>query len=116
MKNLAEIPYFRAFSLAFGPQKRYNISATVALTGGIQLYYDCAVQIPDAKGKIITRNKGGATYILYQYGFDYKPDKKYAVPKRAVIGKALPSDHTMMVPNENFQTYFPDVLLPGGTP
>lgn len=116
MKNLAEIPYFRAFPLAFGSQKRYNISATVALNGGVQLYYDCAVQIPNAKGKIITRNKGGATYILYQYGFDYKPDKKYAVPKRAVIGKVLPSDHTMMVPNENFQTYFPDVLLPEELP
>ena len=80
------------------------------------MYYDCAVQIPDAKGKLITRNKGGATYILYQYGFDYKPDKKYAVPKRTVIGKVLPSDKTMMVPNENFQTYFPDVLLPEELP
>ena len=74
------------------------------------------VKIPEQKGKIITKKKGCATYILYQYGSNYKQDKKYAVPLRAIIGKVSPDDPTMMYPNEQFQIYFPDAEIPDELP
>ena len=37
------------------------------------MYYDSAIQTPMVKGKIITKKKGPAVYILYQYGTDYNP-------------------------------------------
>ena len=51
------------------------------------MYFNFAVNIPIEKGKIITKKKGHTTYVLYQYGQIYKPDKKYAVPQRTIIGK-----------------------------
>ena len=56
------------------------------------MYYDFAVKIPAEKAKIFTKDKGGASYVLFQYGTEYKADRKYAVPKRAIIGKIDPSD------------------------
>ena len=76
------------------------------------MYYDFEVDIPAVKGKIITKNKGGATYVLYQYGQEYKSDKRYSIPKRTIIGKVSENDPKMMIPNERFQLYFPDVALP----
>ena len=70
------------------------------------MYYNFTVQIPSIKGKVLTKDKGAATYILYQYGLDYKPDKKYAIPKRTIIGKVDPADRSRMYPNEKFQEYF----------
>ena len=75
------------------------------------MYLNTAVKIPVVKGKIITKKKGGATYILYQYGSEYYPEKRYAVPQRAIVGKVSDADPTLMFPNEKFQTYFPDVAL-----
>ena len=76
------------------------------------MYYDFAVAIPSEKGKIITKKKGSATYVLYQYGQDYHRDKKYSVPKRTIIGKISDLDSSQMYPNERYQTYFPDAALP----
>ena len=75
------------------------------------MYLNTAVKIPVVKGKIITKKKGGATYILYQYGSEYNPEKRYAVPQRTIVGKVSDADPTLMFPNEKFQTYFPDVAL-----
>ncbi len=80
------------------------------------MYLNTTVKIPDQKGKIITKRKGGATYILYQYGSDYKQDKKYAVPLRAIVGKVSPEDPESMYPNEKFQIYFPDAQIPEELP
>ncbi|SEA96820.1 Transposase, partial [Oribacterium sp. KHPX15] len=74
------------------------------------------VEIPKIKGKIITKKKGNARYILYQYGSKYNPEKKYAVPDRAIIGKVTDDDSSMMFPNEKFETYFSDVPLPEKLP
>ena len=46
------------------------------------MYYNFAVQIPSEKGKILTKAKGGSSYVLFQYGSDYKPDKKYAITQK----------------------------------
>ena len=76
------------------------------------MYLNTTVKIPEMKGKIISKKKGGTTYILYQYGSEYNPDKEYAVPLRTIVGKVSPSDATLMFPNEKFHVYFPDAQLP----
>ena len=80
------------------------------------MYLNTTVKIPVLKGKIITKKKGGATYILYQYGSEYNQDKKYAVPQRTIIGKVSADDPTLMFPNEKFQVYFPDTDIPEELP
>lgn len=80
------------------------------------MYLNTSVKIPSVKGKIITKKKGNASYILYQYGSEYNEEKKYAVPQRAIVGKVSPEDSTLMFPNEKFQIYFPDVEIPEELP
>ena len=80
------------------------------------MYLNTTVKIPEMKGKIITKKKGGTTYILYQYGSEYNQEKRYAVPLRAIIGKVSPSDASLMFPNEKFQVYFPDAEIPDELP
>ena len=75
------------------------------------MYFNCTVKIPDVKGKIITKKKGDSSYVLYQYDSVYNKEKKYAVPKRCIIGKVAKDDPTSMFPNEKFETYFPDVVI-----
>ena len=80
------------------------------------MYLNTTVKIPVMKGKIITKKKGGATYILYQYGSEYNQDKKYAVPQRTIVGKVSSEDPTLMFPNEKFRVYFPDAEIPEELP
>lgn len=75
------------------------------------MYLNISVKIPSEKGKIIIRNKGNNSYVLYQYGSKYNAEKQYAVPQRAVIGKISPDNPAFMFPNEKFQIYFPDVVM-----
>ena len=56
------------------------------------MYYTFTVPVPQVKGKIITKKKADATYILYQYGQQYNHERKYAIPKRTIIGKRLKDD------------------------
>lgn len=60
--------------------------------------------------------KGDQPTFFFQYGQNYNPEKKYAVPLRTIIGKAHPSDNTLMYPNEKYQEYFPDAVLPEELP
>jgi len=80
------------------------------------MYLNTSVKIPEIKGKIITKKKGSVTYVLYQYGSEYDPVKRYAIPQRSIVGKVSPVDSTLMFPNEKFQVYFPDVELPEELP
>lgn len=80
------------------------------------MYYDLTVKIPDVPGKIIRKKKGSVTYILFEYGRTYKSDKRYCIPKRAIIGKLAGSDPDLMQPNEQFEVYFPDSALPEELP
>ena len=80
------------------------------------MYLNTTVKIPEIKGKIVSKKKGGTTYILYQYGSEYNPEKQYAVPLRAIIGKVSPADTALMYPNEKFQVYFPDAAIPDELP
>lgn len=80
------------------------------------MYYDFAVDVPAEKGRIIIKEKGPSSYVLYEYGREYKKEKRYSIPQRSIIGKLLPGDSTRMYPNENFQKYFPDAVLPEERP
>lgn len=80
------------------------------------MYYDKTVPVPEVQGKIITKKKGDACYILFQYGQIYNPEKRYTVPQRTIIGKQHPTDAGLMFPNEKFQEYFPDVVIPEELP
>ena len=76
------------------------------------MYLDFLVEVPDEKGKITTKKKGDAIYVNYEVGREYYPDRQYTIPKRVTIGKLSKADKGMMVPNQNFLTYFPEVELP----
>ena len=76
------------------------------------MYLDFLVKIPDVKGKITRKKKGNNTYINYEYARVYDPDRKFNIPQRVTIGKESKSDPSMMQPNQNFLTYFPEVDLP----
>ncbi|MDK2808885.1 MAG: hypothetical protein PWP24_1622 [Clostridiales bacterium] len=80
------------------------------------MYHDFTVKIPDIKGKIIIKKKGGSSYALYEYGRDYKPEKKYTIPKRTIIGKISEQDSSLMYPNERYQEYFPEAVFPEERP
>ncbi len=80
------------------------------------MYFNTTVKIPVEKGKIITKKKGGTTYILYQYGSVYNQEKQYAVPQRTIVGKVSETDASMMFPNEKFQVYFPNAEIPEELP
>ena len=88
----------------------------VTLNIGGVMYFNTTVKIPEIKGKIITKKKGATTYILYQYGNEYNPEKQYSVPLRAIVGKACVDNPSLMFPNEKFQIYFPDTQLPEELP
>lgn len=66
------------------------------------------VDIPVVPGKLVRKNRGGHTYIEYEYDRIYDSAKQYTYPKRASIGRVDPEDPTRMTPNENFLKYFPD--------
>lgn len=70
------------------------------------------VDIPVVPGKLVRKNRGGHTYIEYEYDRIYDPAKQYTYPKRVSIGRVDPEDPTRMTPNENFLKYFPDAEIP----
>jgi transposase len=76
------------------------------------MYMDFLVKIPDVPGKITRQRKEKTVYVDFEYGRDYLPERRYTIPRRATIGKQATGDETMMWPNQNFLTYFPDVELP----
>ena len=76
------------------------------------MYLDFFVKIPDIKGKITRKPKGNSVYINYEYAREYNRKRQYNVPKRVIIGKASKTDSAMMIPNQNYLTYFPEAELP----
>ena len=76
------------------------------------MYLDCLVKMPNAPGKLVCQKKGETTYVYYETGRTYDPDKKYTAPKRVTIGKRSKDDPEMIQPNENFLRFFPEEALP----
>ena len=71
------------------------------------MYFNKPVMIPKAPGKITLGKKGESTYVQYEIGRKYDPNKKYNVPERIGIGVQIPGQPELMLPNENYLTYFP---------
>lgn len=80
------------------------------------MYYDFTVPVPRIQGKILQKTKGTATYIMFQHGQIYKPEKQYVIPQRTIIGKLFPDDKSLMYPNEKYQEFFPDAVTPEERP
>ena len=76
------------------------------------MYLDALVKVPEAKGKITYRTKGGTTYVEYESGRIYVPEKKYTTVSRKTIGKLTDANEGIMQPNENFLKFFPEAQLP----
>ena len=71
------------------------------------MYFNKPVMIPKAPGKITLGKKGENTYVQYEIRRKYDPNKKYNVPERVGIGVQIPGQPELMLPNENYLTYFP---------
>lgn len=80
------------------------------------MYYDFTVPVPNIQGKIYRKPKGGAVYILFQYGQKYNKEKQYSVPQRTIIGKVHGSDKNVMYPNEKYEEFFPNNAMPEELP
>ena len=80
------------------------------------MYFDCPVLIASIPRKTVRlqRNKEGTTYIQLELSRTYKPDRKYNVAKRVIIGKVCPEDETKMLPNDHFLQEFPDFSFSKG--
>ena len=76
------------------------------------MYLEALVKVPDVKGKITFRTKGGTTYVEYECNRVYFPDRKYTTVSRETIGKLADVEKQIMQPNENFLKYFPETVLP----
>ena len=74
------------------------------------MYFSCTVPVPAIQGKITLKKLRGAVYVYYEYDRDYKPERKYAIPRRACIGKLM--SEGVMKPNENFRRYLPQEPIP----
>ena len=71
------------------------------------MYLNQPVLIPSVKGKIVFQKKGETNYVMYEIGRAYDPNRRYTIPERRVIGVRIPGRPEMMLPNENYLTYFP---------
>lgn len=80
------------------------------------MYYDFIVPIPDTPGKIVRKKKGDSVYVQYEYDRVYDAQRKYNIPKRAIIGKVCDEDLSLMHPNEKYQECFPSAVLPEERP
>ena len=79
------------------------------------MYLNTRVSVPDVRGKITFRTKGGTTYVEYESERVYIPDRKYTTVSRKTIGKLTNAAQNIMQPNENFLKFFPDTELPEET-
>lgn len=80
------------------------------------MYLNFEVELPDQKTGISKKKIKGTTYIYYEYGRKYLPDRKYNVPQCTSIGKLSDNNPGMMIPNSNYLKYFPDAELPAELP
>ena len=71
------------------------------------MFLNYPVLIPDRPGKIIFKPKGESIYVLYETERYYDHNRRYYLKNRTVIGVQIPGRPEMMLPNENYLTYFP---------
>ncbi len=72
------------------------------------MFLNQPVLIPKVPGKITFKKKNdNIYYVQYETGRPYDPNRRYTLPERRVIGVRIPGRPEMMLPNENYLTYFP---------
>ena len=79
----------------------YHFSANITLKGDTHVlqFYGADSQ---STGENHPDEKGNLTYIQFETGRTYYPEKKYTIPVRVSIGKLDPDHPEMMYPNEKF--------------
>ena len=80
------------------------------------MYLNLTVEIPSNEPGISKKKIKGTTYIYYEHGRKYYPDKQYTVPQCTSIGKVCEDDPSMMNLNGNYLKFFPDAELPDELP
>ena len=94
-----------------GNQKQdvHSKKCTLKTPGGRegQLFSNHVVSVPKVPGKIVSRSINGNVYVEYEIQRVYDPNRKQNVPQRVRIGVKIPGRPEMMLPNENYFTYFP---------
>lgn len=77
------------------------------------MFFKFKVDIPVGTGKIIRKKRSdNSTYVLYEYDREYKKEKRYYIPKRAIIGKVSSDNDKQMYPNEKYLEFFSDAEIP----
>lgn len=49
------------------------------------MYLNSRVKIPSDKGKISIKSVRGYQYVYYQYDTNYRPERKYNMPRRTTM-------------------------------
>ena len=79
--------------------------------GGTTLFLDCDTVIVnwhfDENNKSKEWSNSKSNYVLYETGRRYDPKRQYMLVDRKNIGVQIPGRPEMMLPNENYLTYFP---------
>ena len=70
------------------------------------MFIERVVPIPNVPGKIVRRNINGSVYIEYEVRRVYDRSRKQNIPERVRIGIQIPGRAGMMLPNENYLSYF----------
>ena len=71
------------------------------------MYMSKPVKVPTVPGKITFRKKEQGTYVQYELGREYNRSTKQSKVDRVQIGVQIPERPDLMLPNENYFTYFP---------
>ena len=69
--------------------------------------FNHVVPIPKVKGKIVFRKVNETVYVEYEIRRVYDRNRKYNKPERVRIGIQIPERPELMLPNDNYYTYFP---------
>lgn len=71
------------------------------------MFLNQPVMIPKIKGKITYKKQGDNCYIQFETSRTYDPNRRYTLVDRKIIGIRIPGQTELMLPNENYVTYFP---------
>ena len=71
------------------------------------MFINWPVKVPEVPGKITFKKRNGDSYVQFETGRRYCPDRKYTLVDRKVIGVQIPAKPEYMLPNENYIRLFP---------
>lgn len=80
------------------------------------MYLNITVEAPPVGNGISYKAIKGTKYVYYEHGRRYDSKRKYTVPQTTTIGKICDDDDSMMYPNTNYLTFFPEAELPEELP